>query len=58
MSGTPKRRGPRGPSGGKPKAKDRTGMEVVPCPTCRGTGKRGIRDCPLCEGSGKINARK
>lgn len=25
-------------------------MIKVTCPTCRGSGKRGIRICPLCNG--------
>jgi hypothetical protein len=24
-------------------------MEQVPCPTCKGSGKRGIRKCELCK---------
>lgn len=26
----------------------------VTCPTCGGSGKRGIRNCGLCNGRGKI----
>lgn len=28
--------------------------ETVTCPTCRGSGKRGIRNCGLCNGRGTI----
>lgn len=34
------------------------GYEIVDCPTCGGSGKRGIRTCPLCGGDGKIRAAK
>lgn len=34
----------------------RSGVQETDCPTCRGSGKRGIRDCGLCGGTGKIRA--
>lgn len=40
--------------------KDQTkeGYEIVTCPTCKGSGKRGIRPCQLCGGRGRIRANK
>lgn len=33
-------------------------MQVIQCPTCRGSGKRGIRVCTLCDGEKSIKVMK
>lgn len=32
--------------------------DIVECPTCHGSGRRGIRVCPLCEGDKVIRAHR
>lgn len=34
------------------------GIEIRTCPTCVGTGRRGVRKCGLCGGVGKIRVTK
>lgn len=43
----------------KPSDKEKgMGYEIVTCPTCKGSGKRGMRPCQLCGGRGRIRANK
>lgn len=41
-----------------PTGKKEAGYEIVDCPTCKGTGRRGMRPCQLCGGRGRIRAHK
>lgn len=63
--GTPKRnpdrpgrrKGPdRSGQRGKMLPKQEKSAQVVTCPTCKGSGKRGNSVCGLCNGTGKIKA--
>lgn len=67
LSGCPAAKKPRKvePQGGSGKTKSGTGgnkwiekQEWVTCPTCNGSGTRGMRQCGLCKGNRKIKALK